>query len=156
MRHIYLVSKSYRKGYSLERHCCLTLEFNGFHVKRNNLSIGIEDVIAFNKTYCWLIQCKNTKRKEKSMTKDELTILKKHASELGALPVYLYKEGNGKYVWINVSTGFDIDFLKPFDKMWYRERMKKREELRKMKKKNLTEYNKYVLKNWESVHRYIC
>jgi Holliday junction resolvase len=120
------------------------------------LSIGIEDVIAFDDKRVWLIQCKNTKRKEKSMTKDELTILKKHAKELGALPVYLYKESNGVYMWINVNTGFNIEGIKSFDKMWYRERMKMREELRKMKKKNLTEYNKYVLKNWDKVHHYIC
>lgn len=120
------------------------------------MSIGIEDVLAFKKDDdILLIQCKNTKRGEKSMTKNEIEILKKHAYEVGATPVYLYKDGRNNYVWQNLRLGVVFDF-KPYTKEWYRERMKERERLRKMKKKNLTEYNKYVLKNWDKVSKYIC
>jgi len=151
-----LPSKAYKKGYSLERYCQLTLEFNGFHVKRNAMSIGVEDVMAFDAAVTLLIQCKNTKRGEKSMTKDEIEILKRHAKEHEAIPIYLYKDGRKKYVWQDVSTGFVLESLKTYTKEWYRERMKMREMLRKMKKKNVNDYNKYVLKNWEKVCRYIC
>lgn len=146
----------YKKGYKLERHCCLTLDYNGYHVRRNSLSIGIEDVLAFNHGIMLLIQCKNTKRGEKSMSKDEIEILKRHAKDFGAIPVYLYKDGRGKYVWQDVQTGFVLDTLRPYTKEWYRERMKERERLRQMKKKNLADYNKYVLKNWDKVCNYIC
>ena len=148
-------SKAYKKGYSLERYCQLTLEFNGFHVKRNAMSIGIEDVMAFKDASVLLIQCKNTKRGEKSMTKDEIEILKKHAEDLGASPIYLYKDGRNNYVWQDLKFGVSYDF-KRYTKEWYRERMKERERLRKMKKKNVNEYNKYVLKNWSKVNAYIC
>jgi Holliday junction resolvase len=150
-----LPNKAYKKGYSLERYCQLTLEFNGYHVKRNTMSIGIEDVLAFNDNQTLLIQCKNTKRGEKSMTKDEIEILKRHAQEFHAVPVYLYKDGRGIYVWHELILGLKCG-MKPYTKEWYRERMKMREMLRKMKKKNLNEYNKYVLKNWPKVKEYIC
>ena len=87
----------------MERYCQLTLEFNGFHVKRNAMSIGVEDVMAFDAAVTLLIQCKNTKRGEKSMTKDEIEILKRHAKEHEAIPIYLYKDGRGKYVWQEVA-----------------------------------------------------
>jgi hypothetical protein len=87
---------------------------------------------------------------------DKQQILKQHANTLGAVPIYMYKDGRDSFRWLDLNTGFPIEFLKPFTKEWYRERMKMREELRKMKKKNLTEYNKYVIKNWDKVHLYIC
>lgn len=151
-----LPSKAQKKGYSLERYCQLTLEYNGYHVKRNAMSIGIEDLIAFNYDKVLLIQCKNTKRGEKSMTKDEKEILRLHADELDAIPIYLYKDGRGKYIWQNVSNGWRVEEFDQYNKEWYRERMKERERLRKMKKKNLAEYNRYVLKNWDKVSKYIC
>jgi Holliday junction resolvase len=149
-------SKAYKKGYSLERYCQLTLEYNGYHVKRNAMSIGIEDVMAFKGSVVLLIQCKNTKRGEKSMTKDEIEILKKHAKDVGAIPIYLYKEGRNKYVWQDVQTGWQLEKLYAYNMQWYRTRMKMRKQLREMKKKNLNEYNKYVLKNWKEVKEYIC
>ena len=112
--------------------------------------------MAFDAAVTLLIQCKNTKRGEKSMTKDEIEILKRHAKEHEAIPIYLYKDGRKKYVWQDVSTGFVLESLKTYTKEWYRERMKMREMLRTMKKKNVNDYNKYVLKNWEKVCRYIC
>lgn len=149
-------SKAYKKGYALERYCQLTLEFNGYHVKRNTMSIGIEDVIAFLEHITLLIQCKNTKRGEKSMSKDETEILKRHAKDMRAMPIYLYKDGRNKYVWLDLATGYELDYLRPYTKEWYRDRMKMREMLRTMKKKNVNEYNKYVLKNWNKVCRFIC
>lgn len=150
-------SKAYKKGYALERYCQLTLEFNGYHVKRNTMSIGIEDVMAF-KEGCdiMLIQCKNTKRGEKSMSKEEKEILKKHAKESNASPVYLYKDGRGKYVWQYLWSGRIKTDLKPYTNVWYRERMKMRKRLRDMKRKNVCEYNNYVLENWDKVKDYIC
>ena len=141
----------------MERYCQLTLEYNGYHVKRNTMSIGIEDLMAFNRFHYLLIQCKNTKRGEKSMNKDEIKILRKHAEDLYAIPIYLYKDGRNRFVWLDVRYNDRFDAgLSPYTKEWYRERMKMREMLRKMKKKNVNDYNKYVLKNWEKVCRYIC
>lgn len=153
--YIDMPSKAYKKGYSLERYCQLTLEYHGCHVKRNAMSIGVEDVMAFKGDNIMLIQCKNTKRGEKSMTKDEIEILKRHAKDLGATPIYLYKDGRNNYVWQNLHLGIVYDF-KPFTKEWYRERMKMREMLRKMKRKNVNEYNKYVLANWSKVSSFVC
>jgi Holliday junction resolvase len=153
-----LASKAYKKGYSLERYAQLTLEYNGWHVKRNAMSIGIEDLIAFKDGYgVLLIQCKNTKRGEKSMSKDEQAILKHHAMDLGGIPVYLYKDGRNQYVWLDLNYNLRLDeALKTFTKEWYRERMGMRAKLRTMKKKNLAEYNRYVIKNWKEVEKYIC
>lgn len=121
------------------------------------MSIGIEDLMAFNSVHDLLIQCKNTKRGEKSMNKDEIKILRKHAEDLNAIPIYLYKDGRNRYVWLDVRDNDRFDaVLSPYTKEWYRERMKMRDMLRKMKKKNVNDYNKYVLKNWEKVCRYIC
>lgn len=120
------------------------------------MSIGIEDVMAFKDSVVLLIQCKNTKRGEKSMTKDEIDILKKHAKDVGAIPVYLYKAGRNKYVWQDVNTGWEMERLNAYTMQWYRNRMKMRKKLREMKKKNLNDYNKYVLKNWSEVKEYIC
>jgi Holliday junction resolvase len=150
-----LVSKAYRKGYSLERFCCLTLEYNGFHVKRNTLSLGIEDVIAFNGDMVYLIQCKNTKLKDKSMSKSELEILKLHAKDLGAIPIYLYKDGRGRYVWQGVFTGINLHF-NAYTPMWYKNRQKIRKELKRLKKSSLPAYNKYVIENWKDVKEYVC
>lgn len=151
-----LPSKAYKKGYSLERYCQLTLEYNGYHVKRNAMSIGIEDVMAFKEAIVLLIQCKNTKRGEKSMTKDEIDILKKHARDMGAIPIYLYKDGRNKYVWLNVEADVPQEHLRVYTPHWYKTRMFMRNQLRDMKKKNVKEYNKYVLKNWEEVKSFIC
>jgi len=153
-----LPSKAYKKGYSLERYAQLTLEFNGWHVKRNAMSIGIEDLIAFRDGYgVLLIQCKNTKRGEKSMSKEEQAILKQHATDLGGIPVYLYKDGRNQYVWLDLNFGLRLDeALRPYTKEWYRERMSMRTKLRNMKRKNLAEYNRYVIKNWKEVEKYIC
>lgn len=148
-------SRAYKKGYSTERHCQLTLEYNNYHVKRNTMSIGIEDVMAFKGGVVYLIQCKNTKRGEKSMTRDEKAILIFHAAEQKAFAVYMYKDGRGKYRWLDLSNRCEMTLL-PYTKEWYRERMKMREMLRKMKKKNLNDYTRYVLKNWDKVKDYIC
>ena len=72
------------------------------------------------------------------------------------MPIYLYKDGRNKYVWLDLATGYELDYLRPYTKEWYRDRMKMREMLRTMKKKNVNEYNKYVLKNWNKVCRFIC
>lgn len=154
MRHKTLLTDS--KGYYLEYYCCLTLEFNGWHVKRNAMSYGIEDVIAIDGDRVMLIQCKNVKRKHNTMTKEDIQILKKHAEELGAIPVYLFKDGRGKYIWQEVTMGFPIEFLTPFTREWLRERNKTRKMLKTMKKKSKSDYNKYVLKNWDTVKGYIC
>ena len=119
------------------------------------MSIGIEDLIAVRNKDVLLIQCKNTKRGEKSMSKEEIKILRKHAIAMMAMPIYLYKDGRNKFVWLDVTDN-GIFNLEPYTKEWYRERMKMREILRKMKKKNLNDYNKYVLDNWDKVKDYIC
>lgn len=120
------------------------------------MSIGIEDVMAFKEAIVLLIQCKNTKRGEKSMTKDEIDILKKHARDMGAIPIYLYKDGRNKYVWLNVEADVPQEHLRVYTPHWYKTRMFMRNQLRDMKKKNVKEYNKYVLKNWEEVKSFIC
>jgi len=77
--------------------------------------------------------------------------------DLGGIPVYLYKDGRNQYVWLDLNYNLRLDeALKPFSKEWYRERMSMRTKLRTMKKRNLAEYNRYVIKNWKEVEKYIC
>lgn len=143
------------KGYGLERYCVLTLEYNGYHVKRNALSYGIEDVIAFKSmSKPLLIQVKNTLVGKNSMTKEEQLVLKRHAMELEAIPIFLFSE-NRKKIWVNLITN-DYFEIKPFTIEWYNNRQLIKNQLRELNNKSKSLYNKYVLENWETVHQFIC
>lgn len=149
--------KSYNKGYRLENYAALTLEYNGFHVKRNYRSLGVEDIIsASRENIVYFIQCKNYDWSVKHVLHDEQVIFKWHAEEYGAIPIWLFSPGRGKKVWFNLSTlNSEID-LKEYTKEWMTRRMKIKKKLRKLKKKNVNEYNRFVLKHWKSVKDFIC
>lgn len=152
-------NKNYRRGYALERYCELTLLYNGYHVKRNALSVGVEDIVAFDDHgNVLLVQCKNTKKGAKSMNMDEMEILGRHAFDIKATPIFLYKEGFNKYVWWDVNTCTKTNLIKKerYTKEWYRDRMNWRKKLRSMKNESMTNYNKYVLQNWDTVKDFIC
>lgn len=143
------------KGYVLERYCVLTLEHNNWHVKRNALSYGIEDIIAFKKdSKPLLIQVKNSKSGRHALTKDEQLILIKHALEFNAIPIYLFSE-NRKKIWVNLITK-DYFEIKQFTNEWYNNRQLIKKQLRELNQTSKSQYNKYILENWESVHQYIC
>lgn len=144
------------KGYNLERYCIITLEYNGYHVKRNARSLGIEDIVAFNGIDILLIQVKNTLQKHNSLTKNEKQILKNHALELKAIPIFLYKNGRGKYIWFNLKTNLEIKTIIPYTKEWYRNRQIQRKILKRIMKQSKSIYNKYILENWDNIKNYIC
>ena len=139
----------------MERYCVLTLEYNGYHVKRNALSYGIEDVMAISAENTLIVQVKNSDRGRHSMTKEEQLILKKHAMEIRAIPIYLFSENKKKY-WVNLLTNDHYDNVKSYTKQWYENRQKVKKGLRELNKKSKSQYNKYVLENWDFVKNYIC
>ncbi|MGN6615209.1 MAG: hypothetical protein ACTHKC_09210 [Candidatus Nitrosocosmicus sp.] len=142
-------------GYSLERYSVLTLEFNGYHVKRNALSYGIEDIIAYNGKQMLLVQVKNIKAKGRhAMTKEEQLILKKHAQEINAIPIYLYWE-DGKKHWVNLLTNDYFD-ISPYTKTWYTNRQYIKKQLKEQYKINRKNYKKFILENWNVFKDYIC
>lgn len=143
----------YNKGYSLERHAVLTLQYMGYHVKRNPKSKGVEDIIALKPETILLVQVKNDNTKHNGMTKVEKEILKRHAMEIQAIPVFLYKEGRGKYVWLNLLNNMPETRMKNYTKEWYQKRQQVLKTLKGLKK---SEKNKYVLENWEDVKNFVC
>lgn len=147
------------KGYSLERYCRLTLEYNHYHAKRNSMSYGIEDIVAATngKQSLW-VQCKNQKKGKRAMSADDKEILRRHAEMYGAIPIYLYTANRKKY-WINLSTGKPFP-IKQYTDHWYHRRNKIHDTLAPLKdtKKggSVAKWNKYVLANWDSVKEFIC
>jgi Holliday junction resolvase len=144
-----------RRGYSLERHAVLTLLYNGFHVRRNFRSLGIEDLVATGKYSTLFVQCKDTQKKHTSMTQQQQEILKRHAEEHNAIPVFMYKAGKGQYMWKNLSIGGYMMFSK-FTKEWYDERQKIKKMLKALQKKSQSECDKYVLENWDKIKECVC
>lgn len=149
-------NRAYEKGYRFELYCSLTLEYNGFHAVRNYASQGIEDLIGIRKDVTLFIQVKNTVTGKHGMTKEEQLILKKHALEYGAIPIFLYKESRNKVVWLNLLTMDYYDSIKKFTKEWYTQRMEMKRQLREVHKKGKSSYNEYVLGNWGMVSGVVC
>ena len=118
-----MVNKAYQKGYRNEHKTELILEYNGWHVNRNHASKGVEDLLAIKKgKQPMMIQCKDTKQGEKSMSVKELEVFRLHAIEYGAAPIYQYTK-NKKQYYLNLETETFINF-KPISKKWLDDRRK--------------------------------
>jgi hypothetical protein len=89
------------------------------------------------------------------MTKIELEILKRHAVEYGAIPIFLFKEDR-KAIWLNVLTHDHYDTIKPYTKEWYTGRQAAIRALRDLGKKSRPDYRRHVLENWDCVKSLIC
>lgn len=87
-------------------------------------------------------------------------ILKFHAEEYDATPIFLYKESRGKNVWLDLSNNRPIDWLKPFTKEWAKKRSEIKKKLRTLKdpKKggSIEKWELYVLAHKEEVKNFIC
>jgi Holliday junction resolvase len=150
-----MVSIQKSRGYSLEHYCVLTLEYNGFHVKRNALSYGIEDVVAVGKGVTLFIQVKNTQAGRHSLNRVEQLILKKHALVASAIPIYLFSENRERH-WVNLLTNDYYDGIKKYTKEWYMKRQATKKALRELNRKSRSSYCRYVLENWDAVKNFIC
>lgn len=64
------MNKNYRAGYLVEREIKILLEKQGYTVSRSSGSLGIFDLVAFNKQMFRLIQVKRTKNKAVSYKKE--------------------------------------------------------------------------------------
>ena len=163
------------KGAGLEYYAVLTLEYNGYHANKKPLSQGVEDVIAAQKKESNLfVQAKNHayERKDKKGRLIKLNpfdtalspmgkeILKFHAEQYGAIPVFLYKASRGKNVWWDLSRNEEITWLKPFTKEWKDERSRIRKKLADLKnvKKggSIEKWELYVLEHKDEVKSFIC
>lgn len=87
-------------------------------------------------------------------------ILRFHAEEYGAIPIFLYKASRGKNVWWDLSKNEEITWLKPFTKEWKDERSKIKQKLADLKNKkkggSIEKWELYVLENKEHVSKFIC
>ena len=144
-------NKNYIKGYNLERYCFLTLEYNGFHIIRKYRSVGVEDIVAIRKDQTLLVQVKSGNA---TMDLVEQEILKRHAKDIGAIPIYLFQKDKQK-IWVSLLTNDYYD-LKKYTIDWYIERNKIKKEIKAMKKKSKAQCNRYILNNWVVVKNYIC
>ncbi len=147
------MNKSYGKGYRNEHKVELTLEYNGWHVNRNHASKGVEDMVAMKKgKQNMMIQCKDTKLGEKSMSLKELEVFKLHAMEYGAAPIYQYTR-NRKIYYKNLETDEFLSF-KPFTKKWLDDRRKYKTMLKN--EKSETKKLDIILKMFHKVKSVIC
>ena len=146
-------NRSYQKGYRNEHKVELTLEYNGWHVNRNHASKGVEDMVAMKKgKQNMMIQCKDTKLGEKSMSDKELQVFKLHAVEYGAAPIYQYTK-NRKQYYLNLETQQFISF-KPTTKKWLDDRRKYKNILKE--EKSETKKLDIILKLFKKVKSVIC
>lgn len=164
------------KGAGLEYYAVLTLEYNGYHASKKPLSLGVEDVIAAQKKESNVfVQAKNhayeridpkTGKKIKlnpfhtALSPMGKEILRFHAEEYGAIPVFLYKASRGKNVWWDLSKNEEITWLKPFTKEWKEKRSRIKKKLADLKNKkkggSIEKWEIYVLENKEEVKSFIC
>ena len=161
------------KGAGLEYYAVLTLEYNGYHANKKPLSIGVEDVIAAQKKESNLfVQAKNYAYERiingklvkvdpsKALSPMGKEILRLHAEDYGAIPVFLYKASRGKNVWWDLSKDEEITWLKPFTKEWKEKRSKIKQKLADLKNKkkggSIEKWELYVLENRDKVKSFIC
>lgn len=87
-------------------------------------------------------------------------ILRLHAEEYGAIPVFLYKASRGKNVWWDLSKNEEITWLKPFTKEWLENRnsiKRKLADLKNVKKGgSIEKWELYVLEHKDEVKSFIC
>lgn len=146
------------RGYSLERYAVLTLECMGYHVKRNAMSYGTEDVVATHPNKpSLLVQAKNQRKKGgHSMTVIEKEILRRHGQLYGMIPIHLYTDKKGKKIWQNLITKEHMDFPK-YTTQWYEERQAVKKKIKDIKKeKGLPAAHRYILDNWDIVKYFVC
>jgi Holliday junction resolvase len=144
----------------MERYCVLTLEFCGYHVKRNFRSWGVEDVIAAHQGELLFIQVKNySKHTNSVLDSSEQEIFIQHATSHGARPIYLYVPKRGQRVWLDILTNEILEF-KPFTKEWVKERNRIKKMLANLKnpKKggSRKKWKEYVKANYQEVKQFIC
>ena len=143
----------------MERYCVLTLEYNGFHVKRNFRSWGVEDVIATKKGWTPLyVQAKNY-ADGSGLDEEEQYLFRFHAEDYGTIPIYLSVPKRGERLWLNLSSNLPMEF-KPFTKEWVKERSeikKKLSDLKNPKKGgSRKKWKAYVMENYRTVKSFIC
>lgn len=143
----------------MERYCVLTLEFNGWHVKRNFRSWGVEDVIATKKDHQNLYVQGKHYSNGWGLDEDEQYIFTLHAEEYGAVPIFLYVPKRGERLWLNLIDNKPLQ-LKPFTKEWIKERSRIKKELSDLKnpKKggSRKKWKEYVIDNYDEVKQFIC
>ena len=81
---------SYKRGYSLEWKTKKLLEGQGYMVMRSPASKSESDLIAFDSARKFLIQCKKTGKKGKSLYIYRLGELMRSAQKHGAKPLLVY------------------------------------------------------------------
>ena len=149
----------YKKGYSLERYCVLTLEYNGWHVKRNFRSWGVEDVIATKRGFYTLYVQGKHYENDDGLDEVEQHIFRLHAQEFGAIPIYLHVPKRGVREWLDLSDNKIVEF-KPFTKEWAEERSRIKKKLSDLKNPrkggSRKKWKEYVMQNWVEVKSFIC
>ena len=81
---------NYKRGYNLEWKTKKILEENDYMVMRSPASKSESDLIAFDKQHKFLVQCKKTGTKGKSLYIYKLGDLVKSAKKYGAKPLLVY------------------------------------------------------------------
>jgi Holliday junction resolvase len=81
---------NYKRGYNLEWKVKKILENNDYMVLRSPASKSYSDLIAFDKDHKFLIQCKKTGKKGKSLYIYKLGELVNAAKKYGAKPLLVY------------------------------------------------------------------
>jgi len=81
---------NYKRGYNLEWKTKKIMEDSGYMVLRSPASKSYSDLIAFDKKQKFLIQCKKTGTKGKSLYIYKLGDLVKAAKKYGAKPLLVY------------------------------------------------------------------
>jgi Holliday junction resolvase len=81
---------NYKRGYNLELKTKKIMEESGYMVLRSPASKSYSDLIAFDKDHKFLVQCKKTGTKGKSLYIYKLNDLVKAAKKYGAKPLLVY------------------------------------------------------------------
>jgi Holliday junction resolvase len=84
------MNANYRRGYGLEYKVKKMMENLGYMVLRSPASKSFSDLIAFDKDHKFLVQCKKTGTKGKSLYIYKLGELVRAAKKYGAKPLLVY------------------------------------------------------------------
>jgi Holliday junction resolvase len=85
-----MTTLNYKRGYNLEWKTKKILEENDYLVNRSPASKSSSDIVAFDKSNKFLIQCKKTGQKDKNLYIYGLTELVEQAKKYGAKPLLVY------------------------------------------------------------------
>lgn len=108
------MNTNYRRGYGLEYRVKQIMEDNDYMVLRSPASKSESDLIAFDKNHKFLVQCKKTGVKGKSLYIYRLGELVKSAKKYGAKPLLVYSFYYSP-IYAKEVTG-DSEILKVEDK----------------------------------------